>query len=227
MDTFGIFMFEKGCQKTMRNFMGKREEKGRIVHVIGWNVTYFEVEQLMIEKFALLVARIDPDMLVGYEVNRGSWGYLIDRYARLTRTYPSILFLLPASIKSSYTCQGKDFCRLLSRYVVSKGWFKEAKPGDEDKLNWSFRKTSGVEVGGRVVLNVWRLIKSDLPLTYFSFQNVVFHVLHERVPRFQTKDLSDWYKVPRTRGRTIRYVIDRVTKTLDLLDETNMIGRTR
>jgi len=41
---------------------------------------------------------------------------------------------------------------------------------------------SGLHVTGRIVLNLWRILRSDMALNIYTFENVVFKVLHQRYP---------------------------------------------
>ena len=36
-------------------------------------------------------------------------------------------------------------------------------------------------IAGRVVLNLWRVLRSDLALNIYTFENCSFHILNERV----------------------------------------------
>ena len=42
------------------------------------------------------------------------------------------------------------------------------------------RAMSGLTVSGRIVLNLWRIVRSDMALNIYSFENTVFHVLRQR-----------------------------------------------
>ena len=48
-------------------------------------------------------------------------------------------------------------------------------------------------LSGRIVLNVWRLMRSELALTSYSAENLFFHVLHERVPKYDHRTLTQWW----------------------------------
>jgi DNA polymerase zeta len=50
----------------------------------------------------------------------------------------------------------------------------------EDKNEYGFNHNSGIISTGRIWLNVWRLMRSELTLTSYSLENTVFHALHER-----------------------------------------------
>ncbi len=45
---------------------------------------------------------------------------------------------------------------------------------------WGVRTTSTFKLVGRHVLNFWRIMRSELSLTSYSFENVVFNVLRRR-----------------------------------------------
>lgn len=51
---------------------------------------------------------------------------------------------------------------------------------EDDPTGYNARHTSGINLTGRIVLNLWRIIRSELALTIYSFENVVFHVLCQR-----------------------------------------------
>lgn len=45
---------------------------------------------------------------------------------------------------------------------------------------YSATHASTFKVSGRHILNVWRICRSEVNLTQYSFENVVFHLLHQR-----------------------------------------------
>ncbi len=45
---------------------------------------------------------------------------------------------------------------------------------------WGARQASTFKVAGRHVLNVWRIMRGELSLNMYSFENVVFNVLRRR-----------------------------------------------
>ncbi|KAG1048906.1 hypothetical protein G6F43_008737 [Rhizopus delemar] len=107
---------------------------------IDYGETETELFFILIEKVRLY----DPDMLVGYEVQNASWGYLIERATYLGKidTPPS------------------DFIR---------------------KDEWGYKKASTYKICGRHMLNVWRLMRSELTLMSYTFENVAYNLLHNRV----------------------------------------------
>lgn len=50
--------------------------------------------------------------------------------------------------------------------------------GKDDK--WGYTHGSSIRVSGRHVLSIWRIIRSDFATTQYTFENLVFHILHIR-----------------------------------------------
>ena len=60
----------------------------------------------------------------------------------------------------------------------------------------------------------------------YSFEDVVYHVLHRRTPLFSFRTLSEWWKNHLNRWRVCQYYVTRCHGNLDLLDEIDFINRT-
>ncbi|PBP17118.1 DNA polymerase zeta catalytic subunit, partial [Diplocarpon rosae] len=149
-----------------------------------------------------IVRNYDPDILTGYEVHGGSWGYLIER-ARLKYDY--------------------NLCDEFSRMKTqSHGRFGK----DRDK--WGFNNTSTIRVTGRHMINIWRAMRSELNLLQYTIENVTFHLLHRRIPHFTWADLTRWYTNGKTRdlAKTINHYVTRVQLDLELLEQNELIPRT-
>lgn len=144
----------------------------------------------------------DPDILTGYEVHGSSWGYLIER----------------ARQKYDY-----DLSDELSR-VKTQSHKRIGK--DNDK--WGFNNTATIRVTGRHVINIWRAMRSELNLLQYTMENVVFHLLHRRIPHFTWSDLTRWYEngKPHDIGKVISYYLSRVRLDLDILEKNELIART-
>ncbi|KAJ3091154.1 DNA polymerase zeta [Quaeritorhiza haematococci] len=169
--------------------------------ICGYVVEPVPDEKALLETVREKVIEFDPDILVGYEINDASWGYLVQRAAVLCDI---------------------DFCGELAR-VKSDAKTKFGK----EQNPWGFRKQSTLQTTGRIFLNVWRLMKSELNLTSYTLENTAYHVLHTRIPKFNHKSLTEWYGAGALkRWRTIKYYIERVQYNLDLLDDTDFISRT-
>ncbi|KAB8356553.1 hypothetical protein FH972_024135 [Carpinus fangiana] len=178
---------------------GTAQQMGRD---LSFEVFEEETELDLINHMVDIVRSFDPDILTGYEVHNGSWGYLIER----------------SRIKFDYNlCD--DFSRMKSQ---SHGRF--GKNADR----WGFDHTSTVHVTGRHVINIWRAMRSELNLLQYTMENVAFHQLHKRIPHYSFADLTQWYtsKKPGELSRCLEYFITRVQINLEILDANELIPRT-
>ncbi|KAF3941307.1 hypothetical protein ABW19_dt0201808 [Dactylella cylindrospora] len=149
-----------------------------------------------------VVRELDPDIITGYEVHNGSWGYLIER----------------ARHKYDY-----NLCDELSRVKVqAHGRFgKEAD-------RWGFTHTSSIRITGRHLINIWRVMRGELNLLQYTMENVTFHLLHRRIPHYSYKDLTRWYQIekPNSLTRVFKYFVSRVRIDLELLEVQELVMRT-
>ncbi|MCJ1356494.1 MAG: DNA polymerase zeta, partial [Icmadophila ericetorum] len=118
----------------------------------------------LINRVIDMVRDHDPDILVGFEVHGGSWGYVIER-AR---------FMFDSNL-----------CDELSR-VKSQSHSRFGREHDK----WGFNQTSTIRVTGRHVINVWRAMRGELNLLQYTMENIVFHLLHRRIPHHTFQDLT-------------------------------------
>ncbi|KAK4950188.1 DNA polymerase zeta [Elasticomyces elasticus] len=161
-----------------------------------------DTELDLLNRMVDIVRAHDPDILTGFEVHNSSWGYLIER-ARLAYE-----FNLP-----------DEFSRMKSQ---SHGRFgKEAD-------RWGFNQTSTVRITGRHTINIWRAMRSELNLLQYTMENIVFHLLHKRIPHYSFADLTRWYSSGNPKGlaRILEYFLERTKLDLQILDANELIPRT-
>ncbi|XP_068087412.1 DNA polymerase zeta catalytic subunit isoform X2 [Hyperolius riggenbachi] len=170
--------------------------------IAGFQVTYALDEKDLFEKFLSLIRKYDPDILVGYEVQMHSWGYLLQRASALN----------------------VDLCQQMSRIPEDKN--KNRFTADKDE--YGADTMSEINIVGRIMLNVWRMMRPEVALTNYTFENVAFHVLHQRFPLYTFRTLSDWFdhKSDTNRWRMTDHYMNRVHGTLQLLVHLDLIGRT-
>ncbi|KAM3071522.1 DNA polymerase zeta [Clarireedia jacksonii] len=171
------------------------------------NLVQFEVytessELDVLVRMVEIVREHDPDILTGYEVHSGSWGYLIER----------------ARTKYDY-----DLCDEFSRMKAqSHGRFGK----ESDK--WGFNNTSTIRVTGRHMINIWRAMRGELNLLQYTLENVAFHLLHQRIPHYSWADLRTWYtsKSPRDLSKLLSHYLTRVQLNLEILETNELVSRT-
>ncbi|KAI8254241.1 DNA polymerase family B [Colletotrichum sp. SAR11_239] len=149
-----------------------------------------------------IVRAHDPDILTGYEVHGSSWGYLIER-ARLKYDY--------------------DLCDEFSR-MKSNSHGRIGKENDR----WGFNTTSTIRVTGRHMINIWRAMRGELNLLQYTMENVVWHVLHRRIPHYSWRTLTEWYKSNKQRDldKLLRYYLARTRIDIQILESNELIPRT-
>lgn len=149
-----------------------------------------------------VVKELDPDVLTGYEVHGGSWGFLMER-ARLKYDY--------------------NLCDELSR-VNAQSHGRFGKQSDR----WGFNTTSTIRVTGRHMINIWRAMRGELNLLQYTMENVAWHLLHRRVPHFSYKTLTGWYSSgkPNDLSKLLRYYQSRTKIDLQILEANELIPRT-
>ncbi|KAI8378836.1 putative DNA polymerase zeta catalytic subunit [Choanephora cucurbitarum] len=163
----------------------------------GLHVDYAETEEQL---FDLLIEKIryyDPEMLVGYETQSASWGYLIERGAQL----------------------GYHLVDELSRAIATTEYIQ--------KDQWGYKKASSYRIVGRHMLNIWRLMRNELTLTSYTLENVAYHLLHYRVPHYSYATLTSWYnKGPAIlKYRLFKHYMRRIQLNLEILEASQVISR--
>ncbi|KAF2476413.1 uncharacterized protein BDR25DRAFT_277501 [Lindgomyces ingoldianus] len=181
------------------------EEDGiakRIKKQVSVEVEYEEDELELINRMVDIVRQFDPDIITGYEVHNSSWGYLIER----------------ARMKYEY-----NLCDEISR-VKSQSHGRFGKEADR----WGFTHTSTIRVTGRHMINIWRAMRGELNLLQYTMENVVFHLLHKRIPHYLHSDLTAWYTSSKSRdlAKVLQYYISRVQLNLDILEANEIVPRT-
>jgi DNA polymerase zeta len=176
----------------------------RIRRSVGNSVQIdFEEDELnLLNCIVDIVRGFDPDILTGFEVHNNSWGYLIER-ARLQYE-----FNLP-----------DELSRMKSQ---SHGRF------GKDADRWGFTHTSTVRITGRHTINIWRAMRSELNLLQYTMENVVYHLVHRRIPHYSFATLTRWYQSdrPRDLAKVLDYFMSRTRMDLEILEANELIPRT-
>ena len=132
----------------------------RISQQVSVEVNSEPTELDMMNRMVDIVRDYDPDILTGYEVHCGSWGYIIER-ARLKYDY--------------------DLCDEFSR-MKSQSHGRFGKESDK----WGFNHTSTIRVTGRHIINIWRAMRGELNLLQYTMENV--HYTYQDLTSWYTSD---------------------------------------
>ena len=101
---------------------------------------------------------------------------------------------------------------------------------DEDLChNIAGTQNSKCQLAGRITLNMWTVMRKEVTLLQYSYENCHFHVLHERIPNFSFEKLTQLYSNHLNhydRRRVIDYYLKRTVGSLRMLDKVDFIGNT-
>ncbi|CAJ2503950.1 Uu.00g113440.m01.CDS01 [Anthostomella pinea] len=160
----------------------------------------FELDLMV--RMVEIVRTHDPDILTGYEVHGNSWGYLIER----------------ARFKYDY-----NLCDEFSR-MKKQSFGRFGKEADK----WGFNTTSTIRVTGRHMINIWRAMRGELNLLQYTMENVVWHLLHRRIPHYPWRTLTEWYVGGKYRdlSKLLRYYLNRTKLDIEILETNELIPRT-
>ena len=119
----------------------------------------------LIERFCEKIYQHDPDLLVCYDMKLSLY-YLIKR------------------AKAKYNL---DLLVRLSRLPEQLENMTRAR---------SHMSADGNDlpvIVGRILLDLWKILRGEITLNIYTFENTVYHVLHERVPRYELSVISKWF----------------------------------
>lgn len=178
------------------------------------SIRYVYKEEELFELFIKSVHHYDPDILVGFEIQKLSWCYLCRRAMKLNMN---------------------EFCNQISRLPKRK---RESvmRINVDRKQNNPNAKQKGIDIipipqdlaiAGRVVLNLWRVFKSEISLNIYTFENCCYHILKERNPKFSFGELNSWFshRSDLYRWKTIDYYLYRVLANFKLMSRLDLVGK--
>ncbi|KAM0893040.1 hypothetical protein ACQ4PT_025368 [Festuca glaucescens] len=216
------------CSVEVRVFIrgnnGRSHGKRNLDGIVGCGVDVFLEERDLLNHLISAICSIDPDILVGWEIQLGSLGFLAERAAhlgvgllkRISRTLPH---------QSKHPPNNLDH---ESSQVLPEASSADDVITDVSENDWSHTHASGVHVGGRIVLNLWRLMRGEVKLNNYSLEAVADEVLRRKVPLVPTKTLNRWFATGPGRGRhrCIEYVNSRAMLNLEIINQLDLVNRT-
>ncbi|KAI9186318.1 hypothetical protein LWI28_016151 [Acer negundo] len=189
----------------------------------------FPDEKYLFSHFIKILLSFDPDILMGWDIQGGSLGFLAERAAHLgigllndiSRT-PSETKIAAADLETSERGIPDN---LQPESVIADSVVVENAIIEDE---WGRTHASGVHVGGRIVLNVWRLMRGEVKLNMYTMEAVAEAVLRRKTPSIPYKVLTKWFSSGpgRARYRCIEYVVGRAKLNLEIMNQLDMINRT-
>ncbi|KAL7205227.1 hypothetical protein ACSBR2_018208 [Camellia fascicularis] len=186
-------------------------------------------EENLFSHFMNIICSTDPDILMGWDIQGSSLGYLAERALHLGISLLNGISRTPTEIKvatrESALSERGILDNVLPEPLVSDPIQHEDAIIEDE---WGRTHASGLHVGGRVVLNIWRLMRSELKLNMYTVEAVAEAVLRRKVPSIQSKVLARWFSSGPggARYRCIAYVVDRAKLNFEIMNQLDMVNRT-
>lgn len=186
----------------------------------------FPHENQLLIHFAKIVSKFDPDVLVGWDVQVASLGYLAERASFLGIGLLNMISRVPLDSKVFSGDSGLIDERMPENAPTEPLMFESVQTGDaiiEDE--WGRTHASGLHVGGRIVLNVWRLVRGEVKHNMYTVEAVAEVVLRRKIPSFQHKVLTKWFSSGpgRARYRCLEYTIERAKLNVEIINQLDLV----
>ncbi|GMY21582.1 DNA polymerase zeta catalytic subunit-like, partial [Fagus crenata] len=155
----------------------------------GCKMLVFSEEKYLFSHFMKIVCSSDSNIIMGWDIQGGSLGFLAERASHLGIGLLNNISRTPSEIKIA----AGDLD------IPEKGNFDNLIPEQsntdlvilEDAIiedEWGRTHASGVHVGGRIVLNIWRLMRGEVKLNMYTIEAVAKAVLRRKIHHFVTKE---------------------------------------
>lgn len=184
-------------------------------------------EKLLFDNFINIICSFDPDILIGWDIQGGSLGFLAERASHLGIGLLNKISRTPSETKTAsrnFEIPEKRVAdeMLPENLVDDSVLLEEAIIEDE----WGRTHASGVHVGGRIVLNVWRLMRGEIKLNMYTAESVAEAVLRQKIPSIRNRVLTKWFSSGpgRARYRSIEYVIHRAKLNFEIMNQLDMVS---
>ena len=168
------------------------------------------------------ICSIDPDILVGWEIQLGSLGFLAERAAYLgIGLLKRISRIPPHELNHPPKAPVNESSQLLAEASSAEDVIDDVSEND-----WSHTHVSGIHVGGRIVLNLWRLMRAEVKLNNYSLEAVADEVLRRKIPLIPNRILNRWFATGPGRGRhrCIEYISNRARINLEIMNQLDLVN---
>lgn len=187
----------------------------------GCKVVCFPEEKQLVIHFVKIINDLNPDILIGWDVQGGSLGFLAERASYLGIGLLNLVSRTPSESKVGAGGPDQVDMKLLENVSSESSTSGDAVIEDE----WGRTHASGVHVGGRIILNLWRLTRGEIKLNMYTIEAVAEAVLRLKIPSIQNKILTKWFSTGsgRARYRCIEHVIKRVKLNFEIINQLDLV----
>lgn len=204
---YGVIVFDasQGRINAKRTMQTDKLEPNSIV-------TGVTSEAELFETFFHCLQQIDPDIVVSYEVQYQSLGYIIHRAALVLDTSMDII--------------RQKMSRIICKSAAAQAPTKTNSDDEDisDAKQYYAEHSHDIFLPGRVVINIWRYVARELKLYSNTVMNVAEQLLRMKIPYYTPAQLSDWFcRGSLLRGRTLSYVQMLSIVNLSIMEKLDVI----
>ena len=163
---------------------------------------------------------------MGWDIQGSSLGFLAARVAHLGMGLLNKISRTPlepniGARDTEISNKGLLDTALDESLVAESALLEQAIIEDE----WGRTHASGIHVGGRIVLNIWRLMRNEVKLNMYTLEAVSEAVLRRKIPSIPYRVLSKWFSSGpgRARYRCIEYMVQRAKLNLEIMNQLDMV----
>ena len=188
-----------------------------------WSVQHVASESALMAAFVDSIHRWDPDIIVGFEVEKDSIGYIVQRAHELQHQN-----VLDPPIQDLETTLSRLAPSAVAELSRSRKRRNEQNQTEQQARGARYMAThaSDISIVGRHCLNLWRILRGEVKLNTYTPENVAQCVLQRHLPRVQHRVRTHWFRDPRFQQRAVAYCVARARLSLEVLDQLDIIGRT-
>ncbi|CAH1444198.1 unnamed protein product [Lactuca virosa] len=224
---FIVIVIQEDDESLINSYVLLRSETTSVTRnldaITGCKLLVSTQEKQLFNNFMEIINNHDPDILIGWEIQGGSLGFLAERAA-----YLGIGLLNKISRTPSHPISNPDKSTMTD--LPPEAINSDIDPPNDAIIEdeWGRTHASGVHVGGRIVLNLWRLVRSEVKLNMYTAEAVAEAVLRRKIPFIYFKTLTKWFSSGpgKARYRCIEYVLERAKLNFQVMNQLDMINRT-
>ncbi|CAD8122430.1 unnamed protein product [Paramecium sonneborni] len=219
---------------------------------VEYTIIMTQNEINLMKAFTLIVHLIDPDFISGYDLETRSLYYVTNRaefigydfltgisrgqpnYDKLIEIFDfdEMIYNIGSTQPINEKLQKYMEYRLLRPTASKKQSFNQDpktksynSKGKLNQINSRRKKLRYITfVIGRVLINVWRNVATDIKIIDYSIENVYFQMFKEKNALLHNQHLSQWYKSESF--LVFQYYQKRIEMTFDILEMIGLIPRT-
>ncbi|KAI0558305.1 DNA polymerase zeta catalytic subunit [Gracilaria domingensis] len=162
-------------------------------------------EVSLFDELARHIRTCDPDVLVGFETQNSSIGYILERAQAIGHAFPNLA------------------SRWLKESLYSRN--PEQKV-DNPAAAYYRRKGADIKITGRHVISLWRVVRKQVKLPAYSKEVVAAELFNTTFPRHDNKYLEEWFSSDSQFCRAVSHLSRLVYIDVAIVDKLNVLSRT-